>query len=44
MSTGVLCTLFEKLTVTCNQLPDNAIYVPLSRKTPRECIPYGVLD
>ena len=27
-------TLLEKLTLTSTQLPDNAIYVPLSRKTP----------
>ena len=27
-------TLFDKLTLTSNQLPDDAIYVPLGRKTP----------
>ena len=28
------CTLLDKLTVTSIQLPDDAIYVPLGRKTP----------
>ena len=27
-------TLLDKLTLTCIQLPDDAIYVPLGRKTP----------
>ena len=27
-------TVFDKLTLTCIQLPDEAIYVPLGRKTP----------
>ena len=27
-------TLLNKLTLTCIQLPDDAIYVPLGRKTP----------
>ena len=27
-------TLFDKLTLTSIQLPDDAIYVPLGRKTP----------
>ena len=34
-------TLFEKSTLTSTQLPGDAIYAPLGRKTPIDAVPWG---